>query len=145
MPKVKYGTICLLPADNLASNALGGFKEGSTANRGCRHCLSTPSEMKTIFSESQLFLRTSGDHSMKCDQLDAAATQRDRDALSTEFGINRRSILNELQYFDVCSGALVQDVMHDVLEGVLTTCSTDHNIVQCCFMQACLNTRQRNF
>ena len=34
-----------------------------------------------------------------------------------EFGINQRSILNELQHFKVCSGALVQDVIHDVLEG----------------------------
>lgn len=38
---------------------------------------------------------------------------------SVEFGINRKSILTRLQYFDVCSGALVPDVMHDVLEGVL--------------------------
>ena len=34
-----------------------------------------------------------------------------------EFGINQRSILDELLYFKVCSGALVQDVVHDVLEG----------------------------
>ena len=114
--KVKYGTLCLLPADNLASNALGGFKAGSTANRGCRHCLATLSEMKTIFCE--VLLRTSTDHSTKCDQLEAAATKHDRDTLSTAFGINHRSILNELEYYDVCSGALVQDVMHDVLEGV---------------------------
>ena len=72
--------------------------------------------MKTIFCE--VLLRTSIDHSTKCDQLEAAATKRDRDTLSTAFGINHRSILNELEYFDVCSGALVQDVTHDVLEGV---------------------------
>ena len=34
-----------------------------------------------------------------------------------EFGINQRSILDELQHFKVCSGALVQDVMHDVLHS----------------------------
>ena len=34
-----------------------------------------------------------------------------------EFGINQRSILDELQHFKVCSGALVQNVMHDILEG----------------------------
>ena len=59
-PKNYFGTLCLASADNLGSCALGGFKEGSTAYRGCRHCI-----------------------------------------------------------FSVASGALVPDVMHDVLEGVL--------------------------
>lgn len=117
LPQKRYGTLCLLPADNLASNVLGGFKEGSTAHRGCRQCLATPSEISTIFTESQLKLRTHADHLVKCDEMDAASTQRERDQLSTEFGINHRSILNDLKYFNVCSGALVQDVMHDVLEG----------------------------
>lgn len=35
------------------------------------------------------------------------------------YGINRNSILNELLYFHVCSGALLPDVMHDVLEGAI--------------------------
>jgi hypothetical protein len=30
-----------------------------------------------------------------------------------------RSALMELRYFDICSGALVPDVLHDVLEGGL--------------------------
>ena len=30
-----------------------------------------------------------------------------------------RSVLSELKYFDVTSGSLMPDVMHDVLEGVL--------------------------
>ena len=38
---------------------------------------------------------------------------------SKEYGINRNSILNELAYFHVCSGALIPDVMHDILEGAL--------------------------
>ena len=117
MPQKKYGTVCLVLADNLASNALGGFKEGSTAYRGCRQCLSVPSEMKSIFSESSTTLRSTLDHSQKCSELDAANTQQERDQLSTEFGINHHSILDDLLYFKVCSGALVQDVMHDVLEG----------------------------
>lgn len=36
---------------------------------------------------------------------------------SRRYGVNRRSVLLELRYFDMCSGALVPDVMHDVLEG----------------------------
>lgn len=38
---------------------------------------------------------------------------------STEYGINRRSDLLRLDHFDLCSGALLPDVMHDILEGTL--------------------------
>ena len=47
LPLKKYGSICLIPADNLASNAIEGFKEGSQATHGCRHCMA---EMKSIQS-----------------------------------------------------------------------------------------------
>lgn len=33
--------------------------------------------------------------------------------------MKRRSILLDLQHFDMCSGALIPDVMHDLLEGAL--------------------------
>ena len=36
-----------------------------------------------------------------------------------EYGINRKSISTELKYFDICSGGLIPDIMHDILEGVL--------------------------
>lgn len=29
------------------------------------------------------------------------------------------SILNDLEYFNVCNGSLIPDIMHDVLEGAL--------------------------
>ena len=38
---------------------------------------------------------------------------------SIEFGINGRSVLDTLPHFDVCSGALLPDIMHDLLEGAL--------------------------
>lgn len=38
---------------------------------------------------------------------------------SKEVGVNCRSKLLELKHFDLCSGALVPDVMHDLLEGAL--------------------------
>ena len=38
---------------------------------------------------------------------------------SKEYGINCRSAFLDLDYFDLCSGALVPDVMHDLLEGAL--------------------------
>ena len=39
------------------------------------------------------------------------------DHISTEFGIVRNSILNELDYFHVVSG-LVPDIIHNILEGI---------------------------
>ena len=89
-----------------------------------------PSEMSTIFSEHGLVIRTHDDHIRKCDMLDAAATQRDRDKLSVNYGINSRSRLDELNYFNVCSGALVQDVMHDVLEGIVCLCNVKFSLAR---------------
>ena len=42
-----------------------------------------------------------------------------RDHNSISFGVNCRSLLADLKYFDLCSGALIPDIMHDLLEGVL--------------------------
>ena len=42
-----YGTLALVSADNPASSALGGFKEGSSAHRHCRQCLGTSQETTT--------------------------------------------------------------------------------------------------
>lgn len=33
--------------------------------------------------------------------------------------MNHESLLMDTEYFDVCSGALVSDIMHDLLEGLL--------------------------
>ena len=42
-----YGTVGIVSADNLASNALGGFKESCSAYRYCRQCQATHSEVKS--------------------------------------------------------------------------------------------------
>ena len=38
---------------------------------------------------------------------------------SKKFGIHCNSALNDLEYFHVCNGSLIPDIMYDVLEGVL--------------------------
>ena len=63
--------------------------------------------------EDQCTLRTPEDHDQRCTEVEGNA------ALSKEHGINSRSLLNELQFFHVASGALLPDIMHDVLEGAL--------------------------
>ena len=63
------------------------------------------------FCEEKFELRNLDDHK-HCDDVEG-----DR-SLSTEWGVNRRSVLMELQYFNVCE-CLLPDVMHDLLEGAL--------------------------
>ena len=47
-PKVLYGTVAAVSADNLGSLALGGFKESSLAHRCCRQCLATGEDSKKM-------------------------------------------------------------------------------------------------
>ena len=40
-PKLIYGTLAIVSADNLGSLALGGFKESCSSLKMCRHCMAT--------------------------------------------------------------------------------------------------------
>lgn len=60
--------------------------------------------------KDQCILRDSDSHDKQCSDLE------DDPSKSVEFGINTRSVLSELQYFHVASGALVPDIMHNLLE-----------------------------
>ena len=42
-----HGTITVVSADNPASCSVGGFKEGASAYRFCRHCLMTMHQINT--------------------------------------------------------------------------------------------------
>ena len=39
--------------------------------------------------------------------------------LSKEYGVNNCSVLLDLEHFDMCSGTLLPDIIHDLLEGVM--------------------------
>lgn len=67
------------------------------------------------FLEQKFQLREKTSHKIQCEEVEKDKTGEK----SKEYGINRNSVLNELAYFHVCSGALVPDVMHDILEGAL--------------------------
>lgn len=139
-----FGSVTLVSADNLASNAVGGFKESPSAYRPCRQCLGTNVDIRewvkyfsshTVthvhihsythmynifffkFEEEHFELRTLNEHLRQCDII--ADGGDDADDNSKEFGVNSRSSLLELKHFNMCSGALIPDVMHDLLEGAL--------------------------
>ena len=72
------------------------------------------------FVESQFQLRSSDEHSDHCDLLEMEdLSSLDHQHFSTTFGINHRTLLGRLRYFSVTSGALLPDIMHDILEGAL--------------------------
>ena len=70
---------------------------------GVKHC-SSPRQLRSL-----------GQHLQQCTDMQ----QQNSAELSAVYGINLRSPLLDLQYFDMCSGALVTNIMHDLLEGVL--------------------------
>jgi len=51
-PKTIYGTMTIASAGNVASNALGGFKEGFTAFHHCRQCMGIAEECKQEVSDT---------------------------------------------------------------------------------------------
>ena len=48
------GTIIFMSGDNLGSQLVGGFKEGSGANLKCRHCLGNSDEIRLMVSTRHL-------------------------------------------------------------------------------------------
>ena len=72
------------------------------------------------FVESAFRLRCSTEHARHCDVLERKdLSSSDKQHFSTTFGVNRRTLLNGLKYFEVTSDALIPDIMHDILEGAL--------------------------
>ena len=64
--------------------------------------------------KSECSIRTPESYDKCIDEMEANPEQRS--VLSRECGINFNSILNQLKYFHVCSGALLPDIFHDLLE-----------------------------
>ena len=77
------------------------------------HCLVNP----ISYCEDDCELRTAEEHDRQCLLL-----WNDSNSLkvSTEYGINRRSILENVPGFSVVNG-IPHDIMHDLFEGVVIT------------------------
>lgn len=111
-----YGTLVAIIADNLASHQLGGFKCGfSKSFRKCRTCLGSEEEIQSNFSHASFITRTKEMHEDHCKLIGIESLEQHYSKL---YGINHRSIFNDLKYFHVIGG-LPPDIMHDILEGIL--------------------------
>ena len=87
-PKLFYGTVCVVSADNPASCLLGGFKESTSAHLPCRQCLGTKDQIKSEFRSSKFDLRTSESHEEQLQTLEDP--NKDYSSCSKEYGVNRR-------------------------------------------------------
>lgn len=116
---MKGGLIAVI-ADTPAANLLGGFKEGvGFAHKPCRTCHVSHDELPNKLTHSQCDIRTLNDHVQKCNLLfDQPLTRQAQKEWSKQWGLNGKSILLEINNFDVCK-CLVQDPMHVLLEGAL--------------------------
>lgn len=110
-----FGGLLVFLADNLAAHAVAGFKESmSFSLRICRPCMNTPMQSQICYSESSCKLRDPEIHFEQCQLLVGAL----RNQYSSNFGINRYSILEDAPGFSV-STCIPHDIMHDLYEGVL--------------------------
>ena len=69
------------------------------------------------FMEKYFVLRTQASYSHHCDLIETVSELADH--YSTVYGINYCSPLNSLSNFEVAEGAMIPDIMHDILESVL--------------------------
>lgn len=109
-----YGTLIATIGDNLGSHSMAGFKEGFTAHRCCRYCMATYEEVQKMVREKVELLRTKESHAKQCAEIQTPRGKNE--VLSTEYGVNRDSVLNSLESYHVVEG-LPPDAMHDLLEG----------------------------
>ena len=86
----------------------------SFARHFCRSCLATKESSSKAFTAEQFTLRSPEEHDKMCSEVASDTTQQK----SKEYGINERSILNDVKYFSVIGG-LCHDVFHDLLEGAV--------------------------
>ena len=113
------GAVLAFLADTPASHASAGFKEGvGGARRKCRHCMATFDSMQEYFEEELFELRDKDTHEEHLCSIENAPSQYLRQYFSKEYGINQRSVLCKLPYFDITK-QLPQDIMHIFLEGIL--------------------------
>jgi hypothetical protein len=112
-----FGKLIALTGDNLGVHSVAGLKEGFTAHHCCRYCMSTIDEVRQVCDELNIELRSARVHDEQIQELESAFGSA-RSEISKSYGINRESLLGNLQHYHIIDG-IPPDIMHDILEGVL--------------------------
>lgn len=100
--------VSVFTGDNLFLNSILGFVESFSANFPCRHCIVPKADFQTTFIESASSIRTRELHE---EHVKAASV--------SQTGVKANCALNILESFHSANN-YVQDVMHDIFEGVCT-------------------------
>lgn len=116
--RIHRGWLLAFLGDTLASNVVGGFKEGvGFAHRICRTCEATQDTSKALLRHQDCILRTDPEHRERCKQLALPLTSAARQFWSREYGINEKSVLLDVPGFNIVS-CLLHDPMNLLFEGV---------------------------
>ena len=115
-----YGMVLSFVGDIPASNFVGGFKEGvGFANLPCRSCMIRKDELKNVHHESDCHMRDKVSHERHVAEVEnLGESQAVRESLSTKYGVNGKSCLSKLDYFDPTK-CFMHDLMHVAYEGTL--------------------------
>lgn len=112
------GSLFATTGDNLSQNGACGLKESFGRTRhSCRYCLADLDNIHKMTEEDESLIRSKEDHDRQVEMIENAVGQ-EREKLMTDFGINRRSVLNELKEHHVTEGA-PPDIIHDLILGVI--------------------------
>ncbi|XP_051155511.1 uncharacterized protein LOC127289347 [Leptopilina boulardi] len=112
------GSLFATIGDNPAQNAVCGCKESfGTTRHPCRFCLAHLSEIHNMVEEEESLLRTREKHDIQVSMIENAEGSA-KEKLMSEYGINRRSVLNDLFFHHITEGA-PPDIIHDLILGVL--------------------------
>jgi hypothetical protein len=115
-----HGFIINCVGDMPASNFIGGFKISASAHLPCRICFISQDNMCAT-RESQCRLRDKVIHEQQVTEIsDPSITNRRREELSRNYGINGPSLFSTLSYFDPTTH-LPNDIMHLLFEGLLNS------------------------
>lgn len=135
-------TISTVCADNLAGRAfvynfvdyclclaheLGGFMCSFNNGHCCRYCLCHHKDMKNVYKESQVTIRTRTSYDLQVKHVQEVSIDKQM------YGINEKSILLTLPSLHPMI-SLPPDIMHDVLEGVMPK-------VMSCLLHTMISTR----
>ena len=116
--KILKGSVLFAVGDTPAQGLLGGFKESVSAYRLCRSCLTTKDDWKNYFHEQYFEARNIKTYVDQLEiVLDPEISEKSRTYWSKKYGINKKSALSEIPYFDVTQ-CLPQDIMHIIFEGI---------------------------
>lgn len=112
------GGLFVTIGDNVAQNCHCGLKQSfGRTQHSCRFCLADLSEIRTLTEEKSHLIRNPEDHDRQVLEIENAEGV-EKEQLSTAYGINIRSILNELNGFHVSEGS-PPDIVHDILLSLL--------------------------